>query len=100
MAAEKYHGDTTLNEMRVMNKMVYFEFRGRTSTVTQLSSALGIPKSTVSRSVKSLRDSGWITEIPDPSDRRIRTLLLSDASKADLDGELEFLWRALEVYDC
>ena len=95
MVAKKYHGETTLNELRVMNKMVALEFSGASSTVTQLSSELGIPKSTVSRSVTHLRNKGWLNETLDPDDRRRRVLLLSEASKMDLNEELAFLWAAL-----
>ena len=48
--AGKYGGDCTLNELRVMNQIIYCSLKGRTYSVTALHKVTGIPIPTVSRS--------------------------------------------------
>ena len=76
--ANKYGGDCTLNELRVMNAAYFFSFNGGQCTPTQIAKETGIPKSTVSRSLASLFEKGWLQDEKDPEDRRRRIITLSD----------------------
>lgn len=77
LMAEKYGGDCTLNELRVMNQIVYGSFEERTCCVTDLHKVTGIPMPTVSRSVGHLRNNGWLSDKRDPSDGRKRIISLN-----------------------
>jgi len=78
--AEKYGGDCTLNELRVMNQIIRCSLEGRTCAVTALHNITGIPTPTVSRSVAHLRSEGWLSEQPDPDDGRKRIISLGPRS--------------------
>lgn len=72
--AEKYGGDCTLNEVRVMIQIIRCHLEGRTCSVTNLHKATGIPIPTVSRSVANLQNDGWLSEKPDATDGRKRVI--------------------------
>ena len=76
--AGKYGGDTTLNELRVMNAVYFHSFSDELCTPTLLANTTDIPKSTVSRSLASLIDKGWLRDEVDVEDRRRRIIKLSD----------------------
>ena len=76
--AKKYGGDCTVNELRVMNAAYCFSYNENQCTPTLLAQATGIPKSTVSRSLASLIEKGWLTDEQDPEDRRRRIIRLSE----------------------
>ncbi|MEM6514212.1 MAG: MarR family transcriptional regulator [Pseudomonadota bacterium] len=78
--AKKYGGDCTINELRVMNAAYWYSFNDNLCTPTLLAQTTGIPKSTVSRSLASLIDKGWLTDEQDPEDRRRRIIRLSEKS--------------------
>lgn len=88
--AEKYGGDRTLNEIRVMNQLIRCSLKGRTCSVTGIHKATGIPIPTVSRSVANLQNGGWLCEERDPDDGRKRMICLSpgslEATGHDIDG--------------
>jgi DNA-binding MarR family transcriptional regulator len=86
--AEKYGGDCTLNELRVMNQIVCSSFEGRTCSVTSLHKATGIPIPTVSRSVAHLQNDGWISEKRDPTDGRKRIISLSPRAQEQTSREI------------
>ena len=78
--AEKYGGDCTLNELRVMNQIIRCRLRGRTCSVTALHKVTGIPIPTVSRSVANLQSGGWLSSEQDPDDGRRRIVTLGARS--------------------
>ena len=83
--AEKYGGDCTLNELRVMNQILRCSLQGKSCSVTALHKVTGIPMPTVSRSVAHLQNDGWLSEQPDPDDGRKRLISLGPRS-------LELTW--------
>jgi DNA-binding MarR family transcriptional regulator len=74
--AEKYGGECTLNEVRVMNQIICCHLEGRTCSVTALHEETGIPIPTVSRCVAKLHAEGWLSERQDPADGRKRIISL------------------------
>jgi DNA-binding MarR family transcriptional regulator len=88
--AEKYGGDRTLNELRVMNQLIRCSLKGRTCSVTGIHKATGIPIPTVSRCVANLQSGGYLCEQRDPDDGRKRLISLSarslQATGSDIDG--------------
>ncbi len=80
--AEKYGGDCTLNELRVMNQILRCSLQGKSCSVTALHKVSGIPMPTVSRSVAHLQNDGWLSERPDPDDGRKRLISLGPRSLA------------------
>lgn len=81
-------GDTTLNELRLMNQIIICHLKGRCCSVTSLHDKTGIPLPTVSRIVTSLQYSGWLTDRPDPNDGRKRILALSSDAVKKLNADL------------
>lgn len=79
MLHRKFGGESTVNELRVMNCVFCAEVAGQDVGVSQVSRALGIPKSTVSRAALKLRQAGWIREVASPNDGRRRLLRLTPA---------------------
>ena len=78
--AEKYGGDSTLNELRVMNQIMCCHLEGRYCTVTALHKVTSIPIPTVSRAVANLQGDGWLSERRDPTDGRKRLITLGPRS--------------------
>ena len=78
--AEKYGGDCTLNELRVMNQILRCHVDGRTCCVTALHKVTGVPIPTVSRSVAHLQSNGWLSVQQDPDDGRKRIISLGPRS--------------------
>jgi DNA-binding MarR family transcriptional regulator len=91
--SERFGGETTLNELRVINQVVRCHLAGRTCCVTALHRVTGIPIPTVSRSVANLQRDGGLSERPDPSDGRKRIIFLSPRSvelaQDDIDGTIQ-----------
>ncbi len=85
LLAEKFGGDTTLNELRVMNQIILCHFKGRCCSVTALHKVTGIPIPTVSRVVAHLQYSGYLVDRRDPDDGRKRIISLGPRS-------LELTW--------
>ena len=87
--AEKYGGDCTLNELRVMNQIIHCSLEGRTCYVVALHRVTGIPIPTVSRVVAKFQKDGWVSERRDPTDGRRRIISLSPrilkAARKDID---------------
>ncbi len=92
--AEKYGGDCTLNEARVMVQIIRCHLDGRTCSVTALHKATGIPIPTVSRAVANLQSEGWLSEQRDPTDGRKRLITFGRRSleKTPDDIELSVQW--------
>ena len=74
--AESYRGDCTLNGLRVMNQIIRCHLDGQTCSVTGLHKETGIPIPTVSRSVANFQRDGWLSDRPDPTDGRKRSITL------------------------
>lgn len=92
--AEKYGGDTTLNELRVMNQIIVSHLKGQDCYVTDLHKATDIPIPTVSRSVANLQSHGWLSSRQDPNDGRKRIISLGprslDRIDEDIAGDVEW----------
>ena len=93
--AENYGGETTLNELRVMNQILRCSLYGRTCSVTALHKVTGIPIPTVSRSVANLQSNGWLSAQQDPDDGRKRIISLGPRSLEqtwdDINGRVQWL---------
>lgn len=76
----RFGGEITLNELRVITQVVRCHLAGRTCGVTALHRVTGIPIPTVSRSVSHLQSEGWLSDRPDPSDGRKRTIFIGPRS--------------------
>jgi DNA-binding MarR family transcriptional regulator len=78
--SDRFGGEITLNELRVITQVVRCHLAGRTCGVTALHRVTGIPIPTVSRSVAHLQSEGWLSEQPDPSDGRKRIIFIGPRS--------------------
>ena len=87
--SDKYGGDCTLNEARVMIQMIQYHLDGRTSSVTDLHKATGIPIPTVSRAVANLQREGWLSERRDPDDGRKRLISFGPRSEENTPDDIE-----------
>ncbi len=85
--ASRHGGECTLNELRVMNACHAYSFEPGHCSPTQIAVDTGIPKSTVSRSIASLVQKGWIEESVDPRDRRRRVIRLSPQALEARDSD-------------
>ena len=88
--AEKYGGDCTLNEARVMIQIIRCQLEGRTCSVTALHKATGIPIPTVSRAVANLQRDGWLSEQRDPADGRKRLISFGPRSLENTPDDIEW----------
>ncbi len=88
LMAEKYGGDCTLNELRVMNQIVYWSLEGWTCCVTDLHKETGIPMPTVSRSIANLQINGWLSDKRDLTDGRKRIISLSPSAQEQTSREI------------
>ena len=86
--SEKYGGDCTLNEARVMVQIIHCHLDGRTCSVTGLHKATGIPIPTVSRAVANLQREGWLSERQDPSDGRKRIISFGPRSEESTPDDI------------
>ena len=98
LMAEKYGGDCTLNELRVMNQIIYWSFEGRTCCVTDLHRVTGIPMPTVSRSVANLQNNGWLSDRRDLADGRKRIISLSPRALEQTSREIREAARWINDY--
>jgi DNA-binding MarR family transcriptional regulator len=89
--AEKYGGECTLNEVRVMNQIICCSLDGRTCGVTALHKATGIPIPTVSRAVTNLQSEGWLAERQHPTDGRKRVITLGPRSTTETWNDIKKL---------
>ena len=93
--ADKYGGDRTLNEVRVMVQIIRCHLDGRTCSVTSLHHATGIPIATVSRAVAGLQKDGWLSEERHPTDGRKRMISFGprslEATPGDIDRSIEWI---------
>ena len=87
--AEKYGGDCTLNEVRVMIQIIRCQLEGRNCSVTALHKVTGIPIPTVSRAVTNLKCDGWLSEQSDPTDGRKRLISFGPRSLQTTPDDIE-----------
>ena len=87
--AEKYGGDCTLNEARVMIQIICCQLEGRNCSVTALHKATSIPIPTVSRAVANLQCDGWLSEQRDPTDGRKRIISFGPRSLQTTPDDIE-----------
>jgi len=87
--ADKYGGDCTLNEVRVMIQIIRCHLEGRTCYVTALHKATGIPLPTVSRAVANLQSDGWLSEQRDLTDGRRRMITFGPRSLRNTPNDIE-----------
>ena len=78
--AEKYGGETTLNEVRIIIQVIHCHLKGRSCSVTALHKVTGIPIPTVSRAVANLQRDDLLSERQDPTDGRKRVITLGPRS--------------------
>ena len=93
--SERYGGETTLNELRVINQVIRCDLAGRTCCVTALHRITGIPIPTVSRCVANLQRDGWLSERADPDDGRKRIISLGphsiELTRDDINGAIRWI---------
>jgi len=93
--SDRFGGETTLNELRVITQVVRCQLAGRTCCVTALHQVTGIPIPTVSRCVANLQGDGWLSEQPDPSDGRKRIIFICPRSVKlahdDINGMIQWI---------
>ncbi len=87
--AEKYGGECTLKEARVMIQIIRCQLEGRNCSVTALHKVTGIPIPTVSRAVTNLKCDGWLSEQPDPTDGRKRLISFGSRSLQTTPDDIE-----------
>ena len=76
--SKKYGGDATLNEARVIAHCYLSHSLGKTTSITHISSSLGMPTSTAHRAVTNLIKNGWLRDERDPEDGRRRVIQLTN----------------------
>ncbi len=93
--SDRFGGEVTLNELRVITQVIRCHLAGRTCCVTALHKVTGIPIPTVSRSVANLQGDGWLSEILDPSDGRKRIIFIGPRSiklaHDDINGMIQWI---------
>jgi DNA-binding MarR family transcriptional regulator len=87
--SEKYGGDCTLNEARVMVQIIHSQLNGQTCSVTGLHKATGIPIPTVSRAVANLQREGWLSDSRDPNDGRKRIISFGPRSLENTPDDIQ-----------
>lgn len=96
MMTEKYGGNTTLNELLMLNYGFVCQSQGTDICVTRASVDLNMPKSTVSRILTGMRAKGFVREFQHPTDRRRRIFKLHEhhVQRGNADIERLLSWCA------
>ena len=89
LMAENKGGETTLNELRIMNQIMVCDLKGHSCSVTALHKVTGIPLPTVSRIVAHLQYMGWVCQRQDPDDGRRRIISLCQEAREQCQGETD-----------
>lgn len=96
LMAENKGGETTLNELRIMNQIMICDLQGHSCSVTALHKVTGIPLPTVSRIVAHLQYMGWVCQRQDPDDGRKRIISLCadtrEQTRGETDGMVEWIY--------
>ncbi len=80
MQSKPFDG-VTHSEMTILHMIDICDRRGARASTTWLSSRLGLTKSTVSQTLNSMEEKGWIRRGIDPDNRRQTTIDLTDAGR-------------------
>lgn len=91
--SNEYGGDSTINEVRVINSIVRAYFCGRDVGVSDIADESGISKSTVSRAVSKLERQGLVYSEVSCDDGRRRYVRLSRKLIASIQEKNLFLFR-------
>ncbi|MGI9225053.1 MAG: MarR family transcriptional regulator [Woeseiaceae bacterium] len=86
---ENKGGETTLNELRIMNQIIICDLKDRCCSVTSLHKVTGISLPTVSRIVAHLQYMGWVCQRQDPDDGRKRIISLCADARKQCRGETD-----------
>ena len=93
--AEVRAGETTVNELRVVNQLIICHLHGGNCTVTSLHQQTNIPMPTVSRIIAELQCKGWLYAEQDPEDGRRHIIKLKpgalETMTIDFDALAEWL---------
>jgi DNA-binding MarR family transcriptional regulator len=84
MQSKPSHG-TTHSEIMVLHMIDNCDRRGARASTTWLSSRLGLTKSTVSQTLNSMEEKGWIRRGIDPDNRRQTTIDLTEAGRRKME---------------
>lgn len=72
-----FEGQTTINDLRIGNYIGLMSlYEGEPTSNKQISDALGIPRSTVTRIVTDFIEQKWVVEKPHPEDGRKKQLFI------------------------
>ena len=83
----------TVNQFGVLAHLYGARLAGRaTLPLGVLAERVGMDPTTLNRSLKPLQASGLVADAPEPADRRIRGLAITEAGRTRLDGAVP-LWR-------
>ncbi len=91
VAADKFGGDVTMNELRVALAIQSAHVSGLTASVSSIVSKTSIPQSTVSYAVRSLVEKGFVREERDTEDGRKWHLKPSDKMLARVPADMDVL---------
>lgn len=75
----------THSEMTILHMIDICDRRGARASTTWLSSRLGLTKSTVSQTLNSMEEKGWIRRGIDPDNRRQTLIDLTEAGKLKME---------------
>lgn len=75
----------THSEMTILHMIDICDRRGARASTTWLSSRLGLTKSTVSQTLNSMEEKGWIRRGIDPDNRRQTLIDLTEAGKEKME---------------
>ena len=91
LLAQHFQGQTTLNHLRIGSYIGYLTlYRSKGTSNKEISAALDIPPSTVSRIVNDFIDEKWVVERPHPEDGRKKLLYITPNHNQAVGFEREF----------
>jgi DNA-binding MarR family transcriptional regulator len=90
------YGSIPMGQMLVSMTTIILNELGRSPTVTDLCEATGLPKSSISRYISAQMEQGVVMEVIDPTDRRRRKLVLTDAGKTERKWQIKQIRKILE----
>jgi len=84
MQSKPFEG-ITHSEMTILHMIEICDRRSTRASTTWLSSRLGLTKSTVSQTLNSMEQKGWIRRSIDPDNRRQTTIDLTEGGKQKME---------------
>ena len=88
MQSKPFEG-ITHSEMTILHMIEICDRRSTRASTTWLSSRLGLTKSTVSQTLNSMEQKGWIRRSIDPDNRRQTLIDLTEAGKGKMEEVLQ-----------